>query len=403
MPLPWRYRDERATGLSARFSTRACEIPLILTVCLLLVSGCNARLRTEVETLGTTLTRASDSSNHYICSPKTDAGPELLEVGGELEDGPPATTTTTSSSQPKSIGRASVTLNRESRALTWECRGGGDYLPFSGLERRPEVCPLSLTERNDCDKGKVFLADFIPQAKADWFAVTEIQEVESSRTTTLTDTEVEPASHKYVLTIPENGFPPVPTRFNLGCRYSNGDYCMISATVEAVHADAAEQTAACVYSDESPVIYELNMSEENNSIRLICGVDRFPQPWVYGHEYCSGDSVDPGRCKSRMMTDILPTFNTDWWKGIPESSEGAVFTIPEDDFPVETTSFLVGCSRLIDDAPFCNVNVTVAARTRPMRETTTPPPLSGAVFSEVGSLPVSVLIPAVLIVAHAVA
>ncbi|CBZ55645.1 SRS domain-containing protein [Neospora caninum Liverpool] len=256
-------------------------------------------------------------------------------------------------------GVGSIELNAQNPKLFLLCVGQeNEFMPLDGATSQLAVCPMSATTKAECDRNSTPLKNFLPRATERWMERTLVLDSSDS---------------KFVLTIPPNGFPPARQQFKLGCR-AKGHYCMLTVTVDPFSAAVDGQRANCAYSLPDPVSLQLSMSEEKNSITILCGKQHFPQPSTYNLNYCAGSSVDPDQCAASSMTEIFPTFSASWWKGKSNSEQGAVFTIPKGHFPSRATHFLVGCSEKVDAGSFCNVKVSVAAAT----VTTTRAPSNGA-------------------------
>ncbi|PFH37591.1 SAG-related sequence [Besnoitia besnoiti] len=255
---------------------------------------------------------------------------------------------------------AAVTLSPESPMMSLECSDGGEFMPRYGtLSTLLDVCKSSATNKKECETSRAALTDFVPKAERQWYSTIQIL-----------NEQKKPNGYKYTFQVPDEGFPPVRTQYKFGCQYETGEYCMLTATVEPASTRAGSQTATCVYLEDGPANFQLNMTQSHNAITVACGKLSVPLPEKHHFEYCSGNSVEPERCVPKPMTDILPRYRPVYWTGTKQSVEGAVFEIPEEDFPSKPVSFRIGCSRYDGAGPYCNIKVNVAAAATTTERTT---------------------------------
>ncbi|CBZ51274.1 srs domain-containing protein [Neospora caninum Liverpool] len=191
-------------------------------------------------------------------------------------------------------------------------------------------------------------------------------------------TEVE--SHNYVktLTLAPATFPLTDKHFFAGClkTKAENDECVVKVSVKARTSAVKDGVLICAYGEESnSSVPEAALNSENNSLTILCGSEGQMEPTKESLTayHCTDSNTD--ECKIVNLTEVMPTFTSSWWTTDELNSKAPKLVIPEDGFPAQEETILLGCnlnnnvvSRHEDDngttaaqLPTCKVKVTLAA------------------------------------------
>ncbi|CBZ51282.1 srs domain-containing protein [Neospora caninum Liverpool] len=190
------------------------------------------------------------------------------------------------------------------------------------------------------------------------------------------------ATSEHTLVVPEDAFPLVDKSFIAGCFNKNGDEpngkeCVVKVSVKARTSAVKDGVLTCAYGTESnSSVPEVTLNSENNSLTILCGSEGVMQPnkdslTAY---YCAGSNTTD--CKEVNLTEIMPTFTSSWWITDENNDNAPKLVIPEDGFPSQKETILLGCnpnknvvSRAEDgegstaaQLPTCKVKVTLSAQ-----------------------------------------
>ncbi|PFH37760.1 SAG-related sequence [Besnoitia besnoiti] len=232
----------------------------------------------------------------------------------------------------------SVTLSKTKLTALVKCTGENIHAVPEGMKK---VCVARDTNSSlqtclNGDQMQVPLQQLLPSSDA----LTWTEEPESDKTA---------ASKQWSLQLKEEQLPFSDKEFFVGCRgQSDSDAsqspCKVTVQVEARPSSVKKNVVSCAYGHTSnPETLKVEMSEETNTLTLVCGTDGKIKPPAYSSSYCSGASLE--NC-SASFTEILPKFEEKWWTAEDNqpSSNSVKLTIPPTDFPSANQRFYVGCS-----------------------------------------------------------
>ncbi|CBZ51278.1 srs domain-containing protein [Neospora caninum Liverpool] len=282
-------------------------------------------------------------------------------------------TTCTCGSAPSSITgadgtRSSVTLSDWSNALTIQCpKTGFEFVPADANR----VCSsgeneASLKTCKDQQNAKTSpIKDFLPHAS----------ETDPPAWTT-TDTHTKDNS----LTIPPDSFPLIDKSFFAGCLQTatNYDECLVTVSVKARTSAVKDGVLICAYGKESnSFVPEVTLNSENNSLTIQCGSEGQMEPTQQSLTayHCAGSNTTD--CQKVNLTEIMPTFTSSWWTKDEQNSNAPKLVIPEDGFPSQEETIVLGCEQIKPSSaretqggestavelPTCSVKVTLSAQT----------------------------------------
>ncbi|EPT27600.1 SAG-related sequence SRS38B [Toxoplasma gondii ME49] len=182
------------------------------------------------------------------------------------------------------------------------------------------------------------------------------------------------------LSIPPANLPYTDQRFAVGCLDSGKTTtkCKLTVTIEARASVTQDQIVTCAYGKTSNQKHQsIKLSPSQNKFTLVCGKDGEVLPTKYQSTFCvRKDGVDARAECSGNYTDVIPAYETQWWK---HDAAQHTFTleIPEGGFPEKETQIMVGCQKSKKDATgtdnevreeassesptVCSVDVTIEA------------------------------------------
>ncbi|PFH37044.1 SAG-related sequence [Besnoitia besnoiti] len=135
------------------------------------------------------------------------------------------------------------------------------------------------------------------------------------------------------------------TTFFVGCESNvkRSQACQVDITVKARSSSVDDKNVVtCAYGAESnPRALPVEMTEENNTLTIVCGKDGTIKPPTDERHYCEDKNLE--KC-GKSYKDILPRFDSSWWTKEGESRASVKLTIPRGDFPAEEQTFYVGCA-----------------------------------------------------------
>ncbi|CBZ51283.1 srs domain-containing protein [Neospora caninum Liverpool] len=264
-----------------------------------------------------------------------------------------------------------ATLSESTNVITVKCAE-------SGFEFVPSDVNLVCVAKNQadllaaCEKGnnsvspiKGFLIDVSDSNLPEWTAPSD-----------------EKKGHS--LTFPKGNFPLSDRSFFAGCLKKNqepltNDECVVEVRVKARTSAVKDSVLTCAYGKESnSSIPEVTLNSENNSLTILCGSEGVMQPnkdslTAY---YCAGSNTND--CREVNLTEIMPTFTSSWWATDEQNSRAPKLVIPEDGFPSQEETIVLGCNKKgnTEEAedeqdgvstaatlPTCRVKVTLSAQT----------------------------------------
>ncbi|CBZ51277.1 srs domain-containing protein [Neospora caninum Liverpool] len=322
------------------FSSRSCEaVRLVAAVCFV---ACLSRLSTaaDAETIQPKCTQQNQVTT-CVCS---EPGVGAKEVRN---------------SSP------TVTLSESSAGITIECSPSTtfDFVP----EADTKVCVATEIDQQTLKLCKstsnTSIRDFLTQDNA---------------SSVPSWTQVKKTTTKKSLTIPPEDLPLTDKSFFAGCQNSTSanDECVVSVSVKARTSAVKDGVLICAYGKESnSSVPEVTLNSENNSLTILCGSEGQMEPTQQSLTayHCTGSHTTD--CKKVNLTEIMPTFTSSWWTTDELNSKAPKLVIPEDGFPAQEETILLGCnlnnnvvSRHEDDngttaaqLPTCKVKVTLAA------------------------------------------
>ncbi|CBZ51276.1 srs domain-containing protein [Neospora caninum Liverpool] len=266
----------------------------------------------------------------------------------------------------------SATLSESSNGITIHCpQTGFNFVP----SEKTYVCTGGKTEGalKTCEGGngkKSPITDFmIPVTESNSIAWTE-----TSSTT-----------KDYSLTLPPGSFPLVDKSFFAGCmetRQDNGNpkECLVTVSVTARTSTVKDGVLTCAYAtDSNSSVLEVTLNSENNSLTIQCGSEGQMEPTQQSLTayHCAGSNTTD--CQKVNLTEIMPTFTSSWWTKDEQNSNAPKLVIPEDGFPAQEETIVLGCSHnnkgvstdeedegdqtAAVELPTCKVTVTLGANT----------------------------------------
>ncbi|CBZ51280.1 srs domain-containing protein [Neospora caninum Liverpool] len=185
------------------------------------------------------------------------------------------------------------------------------------------------------------------------------------------------SNHGHSLILPQETFPLTDKTFFAGCLNTGAknDECVVKVSVKARTSAVKDGVFTCAYGEESnSSVPEVTLNSENNSLTIQCGDEGQMEPTQQSLTayHCVGSNTD--ECRIVNLTDVMPTFTSSWWTTDELNSKAPKLVIPEDGFPAQEETILLGCnlnnnvSRHEDDngttaaqLPTCKVKVTLAA------------------------------------------
>lgn len=191
-------------------------------------------------------------------------------------------------------------------------------------------------------------------------------------------TETSSTTKDYSLTIPPGSFPLVDKSFFAGCLQAGGNECVVNVTVKARTSAVKAGVLTCAYGKESnSSVPEVTLNSENNSLTIQCGDEGQMEPTQQSLTayHCAGSNTND--CKIVNLTEVMPTFTSSWWTTDEQSSRAPKLVIPEDGFPAQEETIVLGCNPNIAETskaeqgdqttagalPTCRVKVTISAQT----------------------------------------
>ncbi|KFH01763.1 SAG-related sequence SRS38D [Toxoplasma gondii VAND] len=231
------------------------------------------------------------------------------------------------------------------------------------------VCPADTSDFKDCKDN---------QANTKSIDLTTLLtgDTESIKWETVTR-EAQGTTKK--LSIPPANLPYTDQSFAVGCLDSSKTTakCKLTVTIEARASVTQDQIVTCAYGKTSNQKHQsIKLSPSQNKFTLVCGKDGEVLPTNYQSTFCvRKDGVDARAECSGNYTDVIPAYETQWWK---HDAAQHTFTleIPEGGFPEKETQIMVGCQKskkaagtdkevreeASSDSPtVCSVDVTIEA------------------------------------------
>nr|CCA30052.1 SRS domain-containing protein [Neospora caninum Liverpool]CEL71265.1 TPA: SRS domain-containing protein [Neospora caninum Liverpool] len=263
---------------------------------------------------------------------------------------------------------SSATLSESSNALTIQCpKTEFDFIPADPnhvCTSREDETTLKTCEKSQ--NGKTSLIEGFLEHAPD--------------TNPPTWTKTEGGTKDNSLTIPPGSFPLTDKSFFAGCRKStnNNDECVVNVSVKARTSAVKDGVLTCAYGKESnSSVPEVTLNPENNSLTIQCGSEGHMEPTQQSLTtyHCAGSNTTD--CKKVNLTEIMPTFTSSWWTTDEQNSKAPKLVIPEDGFPAQEQTILLGCNldnnvasrdEEVDGPtaaalPTCRVKVTLSAQT----------------------------------------
>ncbi|CBZ51319.1 srs domain-containing protein [Neospora caninum Liverpool] len=275
----------------------------------------------------------------------------------------------------RSVGRKEASGSTDTPTLSESSNGITIVCPASTFEFIPmnasDVC-VATTRQNEtllsCKSGhRTPIEDFLIQAT-------------QGNVPAWTTPTTPPSNHGHSLILPPETFPLTDKSFFAGCRKSasNNDECVVQVSVKARTSSVNDGVLTCAYGKESnPSVPEVTLDSENNSLTILCGDDGQMEPTQQSLTayHCAGSNTTD--CKKVNLTEVMPTFTSSWWTTDEQKSKAPKLVIPEDGFPSQEETIVLGCKQKVTgtkrdeqdgettgvELPTCKVKVTLASNT----------------------------------------
>ncbi|CBZ51275.1 srs domain-containing protein [Neospora caninum Liverpool] len=263
---------------------------------------------------------------------------------------------------------SSATLSESNNAITIQCpKAGFKFVPADPNR----VCTFAeeQTPLKTCDEHKDEKASPIE----DFLAHTPDTNPAAWKTT-------EGGTKDNSLTIPPDSFPLIDKSFFAGCLQTatNYDECLVTVSVKARTSAVKDGVLICAYGKESnSFVPEVTLNSENNSLTIQCGSEGQMEPTQQSLTayHCAGSNTTD--CQKVNLTEIMPTFTSSWWTKDEQNSNAPKLVIPEDGFPSQEETIVLGCEQIKPSSaretqggestavelPTCSVKVTLSAQT----------------------------------------
>ncbi|CBZ51318.1 srs domain-containing protein [Neospora caninum Liverpool] len=263
----------------------------------------------------------------------------------------------------------SATLSESSNAITIQCSDAGfEFVPAAEnhvctSSEEEEATPLKTC--NDQPNVKTSLIeDFLEHAPD---------------TNPPTWTKTEGNTKENSLTIPQDSFPLIDRSFFAGClKARDQEECVVKVSVKARTSTVKNGVLTCAYGGESNTsVPEVTLNSENNFLTIQCGSEGVLQPTKDSLTayHCTGSNTTD--CKKVNLTEVMPTFTSSWWTKDEHNSAAPKLVIPEDGFPSQEETIVLGCEQMKPSSaretqggestavelPTCRVKVTLSAET----------------------------------------
>ncbi|CBZ51316.1 srs domain-containing protein [Neospora caninum Liverpool] len=261
---------------------------------------------------------------------------------------------------------SNVTCTRKSQMTTCVCStASGVDEEASDSTDTATLSELSNGIAIQCPKATF---DFVPAAETDvCVAATTAETLKSCKTNSKipikqflnlktddnipkwTETTVQ-SNEQHSIVFPEHIFPLVDKSFFVGCRQTSPDngsakQCVVNVSVKARTSAVKNGVLICAYGNESnESVPEVTLNSQNNSLTILCGSEGQMEPTKESLTayHCAGsDTLD---CKEVNLTEIMPTFTSSWWTTDSNNGNAPKLVIPEDGFPAQEETIVLGCN-----------------------------------------------------------
>ncbi|PFH35272.1 SAG-related sequence [Besnoitia besnoiti] len=255
---------------------------------------------------------------------------------------------------------SAATLAESANTIKVECATPNTFVPSDPLR----VCggaetkePLNACKGESEENAKVLLSSLLSGSVA-------------------SDTRWTSSDKTHTLTIPSANFPFVDKSFFVGCE-QDSNFCLVSVNLSARKSVFQNRVLSCAYGkDSNTLLPGVTLDAIENSVTITCGRDgvmpsKGDVPMIF---YCKDPTTND--CTSEEdLTEIIPGFTKDWWKA-DEDGHGGKLVVPENGFPSEPITILLGCNAKSSSGvqlatktetqkitlPTCSVKVTLDAQ-----------------------------------------
>ncbi|CBZ51317.1 srs domain-containing protein [Neospora caninum Liverpool] len=266
-----------------------------------------------------------------------------------------------------------VTLSESSNGIAIQCpKGNFEFVPSEPTKVCTAAEQNDLQTCQDQSNSKTspiqdFLAHFTDNNVPQW------TKTEGAHRTT----------DDHSLAFPTENFPLVDKSFFVGCRQTSPDngsakQCVVNVSVKARTSAVKNGVLICAYGNESnESVPEVTLNSQNNSLTIQCGSEGQMEPTQESLTayHCSGSNAD--ECTIVNLTEVMPDFTSSWWTTDSNSANAPKLVIPEDGFPAQEETIVLGCNQKVTGTskapagdqtaaaglPTCTVKVTLGAQT----------------------------------------
>ncbi|PFH35624.1 SAG-related sequence [Besnoitia besnoiti] len=232
-----------------------------------------------------------------------------------------------------------LTLSTDQLTASLVCSGSNVAAVPENLEKVCQEQPSGKIQesKDECRVGPSSMGRPVPLA--------EILAPDSRASWNKINTAEEQQNETWTLKLQKENLPLRDKTFYVGCQKKNGDnnsMCKLPIHILARASSAENNVVTCAYgaqSNEAPV--KVEMTQEQNSLTLLCGKEGSIEPSEYTTKYCETDGLK--EC-TKPYSEILPKFSEAWWTTVEGKDNSAKLAIPSTDFPTEDKSFYLGCT-----------------------------------------------------------
>ncbi|PFH37046.1 SAG-related sequence [Besnoitia besnoiti] len=265
------------------------------------------------------------SSREVFASPSHEESTSQSESVQDVKDFPGEVVTCPTPGDSETQQTQTVALSKKTPATTLHCVGEENKkVP----EDPSEVCIVH--EDSDKEECKSIKLQTLFNVNSD---------VQWIRRTPADDTSKEAWSLQLI----DSNLPLTDTNFFVRCQSGvQNKFCQMNVSVTARPSSVDNNVVTCGYGlDSNPHTLKTEMTKENNTLTIACGIIGSINPASYETTYCEDEQMTS--CK-KSYTDILSNYSQGWCKKDTADNSRAILTIPKTEFPSEELKFFMGCA-----------------------------------------------------------